>query len=180
VHATSDERQRLAANGTHVVHCPSSNLKLASGIAPIPEMLAQGIHVALGADGAPCNNNLDAFMEMRLAALLQKPIHGPRAMPAADALWMATRAGARALGLEAEIGSLEPGKRADVTILDLAQPQSAPWRDPIAAAVYAARPENVRHVLVDGAFLKRDFRLTRVDPREVTRAAIAAMETIER
>ncbi|HEY2745437.1 MAG TPA: amidohydrolase family protein, partial [Polyangia bacterium] len=106
VHATDDERRRLAAAGTHVAHCPSSNLKLGSGFAPIPEMLAQGISVALGADGAPCNNNLDPFVELRLAALIHKPRAGTTAMPAATVLELATRGGAAALGLADQIGSL--------------------------------------------------------------------------
>src|SRR5207244_6996026 len=114
VHVTPEEIRLLAARGTHVTHCLSSNLKLASGIAPVPALLAAGVNVALGADGAPCNNNLDALLETRLAALLHKPRAGARAMPAWTVLEMATRNGARALGLGAEIGTLTPGKRADV------------------------------------------------------------------
>src|SRR5437879_11576659 len=97
---------RLARQQTNVVHCPSSNLKLGSGIAPVPEMLAAGCRVALGADGAPCNNRLDAFEEMRLAALIQKPRLGSDALPAAQVLALATLGGAKALGLEAETGSV--------------------------------------------------------------------------
>src|SRR5437762_6121472 len=108
-----DDIAVLARQRTNIVHCPSSNLKLGSGIAPIPEMLAAGCRVGIGADGAPCNNRLDAFAEMRLAALIQKPRLGPDALPAAQALELATLGGARALGLDAEIGSIEPGKRAD-------------------------------------------------------------------
>src|SRR5204862_7355956 len=108
-----DDIAVLARQRTNIVHCPSSNLKLGSGIAPIPEMLAAGCRVGIGADGAPCNNRLDAFTEMRLAALIQKPRLGAEALPAAQALELATLGGARAMGLEAEIGSLEVGKRAD-------------------------------------------------------------------
>ena len=145
VHATDDERRRLAASGTHVVHCPSSNLKLGSGIAPIPEMLAQGIHVALGADGAPCNNNLDGFVELRLAALLHKPRAGATAMPAATALELATLGGAAALGLEREIGSLEPGKRADLIVVEPRTPHATPSFDPVSTLVYAdAEPRRAR------------------------------------
>ena len=101
-----------------MLHCPSSNLKLGSGIAPIWKLHQAGIPISLGADGAACNNNLDMFQEMRLAALLQKALHGPEAMPAATVLEMATLGGARALGLEEQIGSLEVGKRADLIIVN--------------------------------------------------------------
>ena len=178
VHLDEGDEARLRDAGASAVHCPSSNLKLASGLAPIPRLLAAGVNVASGADGAPCNNNLDGFLEMRLAALLQKPLHGPLAMPAATVLRMATMGGAKALGLDAEIGSLEPGKRADIAILDLMMPHSAPWKDPTSAIAYAARAENVKHVLVDGVFLKRDGKLTRVDGREVSISATAALESI--
>jgi cytosine/adenosine deaminase-related metal-dependent hydrolase len=160
VHATTDERARLAAAGTHVVHCPSSNLKLGSGIAPIAEMLAQGIHVALGADGAPCNNNLDAFVEMRLAALLQKPRVGPAGMTALTTLELATLGGARALGLGDAIGSLEAGKRADVIVVDPRAPHATPNGDPASTLVYAAHSRDVRDVVVDGRVLVRNGRLT--------------------
>lgn len=180
VHLDPGDEARMRAAGASAVHCPSSNLKLASGICPVPRLLDAGVNVALGADGAPCNNNLDGFQEMRLAALLQKPQHGPRAMPAPLVLRLATIGGAAALGLEKEIGSLEPGKRADLAILDLETPHTAPAGDPVSAVVYAARPENVKHVLVDGEFLKRDFRLVRIDAREVARRATAAFETVAR
>src|SRR6185369_7285196 len=139
VHATPAERRQMALDGTNVTHCPSSNLKLGSGIAPIPEMLAQGIHVALGADGAPCNNNLDGFVELRLAALLHKPRLGATAMPAMTALELATRGGAAALGLERENGSLEPGKRADLIVVDPRAPHATPTFDPVSTIVYAAQ-----------------------------------------
>jgi cytosine/adenosine deaminase-related metal-dependent hydrolase len=160
VHATSDERRLLARAGTHVAHCPSSNLKLGSGIAPIPEMLGDGINVAIGADGAPCNNNLDALVELRLAALLHKPRVGPAGMTALQALELATLGGARALGLEADIGSIEPGKRADVIVIDPGRPHTTPSPDPISTVVYSAQSRDVRHVLVDGRLLVQDGRLT--------------------
>ena len=108
----------LAGRDVKVTHCPGSNLKLGSGIAPVPEMRASAINVSLGADGAACNNHLDMFGEMRLAATLQAMRRGPGTLPAREALWMATRAGARALGLEADIGSIEAGKRADLIVVD--------------------------------------------------------------
>jgi cytosine/adenosine deaminase-related metal-dependent hydrolase len=144
----------------------------------VPRLLDAGVNVAIGADGAPCNNNLDGLFEMRLAALLQKPLHGPRAMPAATVLRMATMGGATALGLEKETGSLEVGKRADIAVLDLLLPQTAPWSDPVSAIVYAARPDNVKHVLVDGEFLKRDHRLVRFDNRDVAMKAAAAFDAL--
>ncbi len=151
---------RLARQRTGVVHCPSSNLKLGSGVAPVPEMLAAGCRVAIGADGAPCNNRLDGFSEMRLAALIQKPRLGPDALPAAQVLELATLGGARVLGLEREIGSVERGKRADLAVLDLSgahvQPEAA---DLVSRIVYGARASDVRHVLVDGRVVVRDGRL---------------------
>ncbi len=145
------EITRLARQGTNVVHCPSSNLKLGSGIAKIPEMLEAGCRVAIGADGAPCNNRLDVFAEMRLAALIQKPRLGAAALPAGQVLELATLGGARALGLEDEIGSIAVGKRADLVVLDLREPHLHPaGGDPVSAVVYAAGPGDVRDVFVDG------------------------------
>jgi 5-methylthioadenosine/S-adenosylhomocysteine deaminase len=161
------EERLLADTGTHVLHCPSSNLKLGSGIARIPELLELGASVSVGADGAPCNNNLDAFLEMRLCALLQKPRLGPRAMPAQVAFDLATLGGAKALGLEDEVGSLETGKRADLAVLDLDQAHSLPGGDPISQIVYAARAADVTDVVVDGVWLVRARRLVPWDEAEV-------------
>jgi cytosine/adenosine deaminase-related metal-dependent hydrolase len=176
VHPTAAERALLAARGTNVVHCPSSNLKLASGVAPIPELLAAGVHVALGADGAPCNNNLDAFLELRLAALVHKPRVGAAGMTALQALELATVGGARALGWQDRIGSLEPGKRADLIVVDLRTPHAAPAGEPISSLVYAAQSRDVREVLVDGRLLVRGGRLTALtglDAEEVAATARA-------
>ncbi len=160
VHPTVDERRLLAQRGTHVTHCPSSNLKLGSGIAPIPEMLAQGISIALGADGAPCNNNLDAFVELRLAALLHKPRVGPAGITAETVLGLATRGGAAALGLSSSIGSLEPGKQADLIVVDPRTPHSVPGLHALSTLVYATQSRDVRHVFVDGRQLVKDHALT--------------------
>lgn len=146
------ERELLRWRRPHVCHCPSSNLKLASGIAPIPAYLDDGINVALGADGAACNNRLDGFAELRLAALLHKPRYGPRAMPAAQALAMATIAGARALGVEGEVGSLEPGKRADVVLVrrgGLGATPASGW-GAAEQLVYSHTGADVAMTLVDG------------------------------
>ena len=160
--------RRLARQGTNVVHCPSSNLKLGSGIAPVPEMLAAGCRVALGADGAPCNNRLDGFAELRLAALLQKPRLGPYAFPAIQALELATLGGARALGLEREIGSIEVGKRADLIALDLSGPHAQPEdADLVSRIVYSAQAGDVRHVMVDGRIVVRDRVLKSADLEEI-------------
>lgn len=165
---------RLARQETNVVHCPSSNLKLGSGVAPIPEMLAAGCRVAIGADGAPCNNRLDGFAEMRLAALVQKPRLGPEVMPAARVLELATVGGARALGLEAEIGSIEAGKRADLIVLDLDGPHAQPedgGADLVSRIVYSARAADVRHVVVDGRIVVRDAELKTGDLSKIRATA---------
>ena len=164
-----DEREQdiLASRQVKVLHCPGSNLKLGSGIAPVAELRRRGISVSLGADGAACNNRLDMFEEMRLAAVLQSVRLGPGALPARDALWMATREGARALGAETEIGSIEPGKRADLIVVGLDRPHLAPGPDPYSTLVYAARGSDVRHTVVDGQVLVRDFQPVRLDPAEV-------------
>jgi 5-methylthioadenosine/S-adenosylhomocysteine deaminase len=157
------EQQLLAHHEVKVLHCPGSNLKLASGIAPVADMRARGIAVSLGADGAACNNHLDMFSEMRLAAGLQAITRGPGALPARDVLAMATREGARALDLQDDVGSIELGKRADLIVIDRDRPHLATAPDPISAIVYAARPSDVRMTIVDGAILVDDFRLTTAD-----------------
>ena len=146
------ERDLVRARGAHVCHCPSSNLKLASGVAPIPEYLDMGINVALGTDGAPCSNTLSALDEMRLAGLLHKPRYGPRAMAATVVMDMATMGGARALGLAGEIGSVEAGKRADLVVIGRRGPHNRPvaGSDPWSEVVYACRDEDVTDVVVDG------------------------------
>jgi len=162
VHVSRREIRLLAETGTRVLHCPSANLKLGSGVAPVPEMLAAGVPVSLGADGSPCNNNLDAFVEMRHAALVQKPRLGPQALPAAEVLALATIEGARALGREHEIGSLERGKAADLLVLDLQRAHNL-GGEPYGAIVYSSGRDDVVHVLVDGRPLLFDRRLTSLD-----------------
>ena len=167
VHLSEEELGLLASKGTHVSHCPSSNMKLGSGIAPVALMLGRGVSVSLGADGAPCNNRLDMFTEMRSAALLQKVSRGAASLPAARVLRMATRGGARALGLEDEIGSIEEGKRADLTLIDLGRLHTTPRPDVVSTIVYAAESSDVRTVLIDGRIVLRDGTLTTLDEREV-------------
>jgi cytosine/adenosine deaminase-related metal-dependent hydrolase len=169
---TGDEQRLLSSTGTCVCHCPGSNLKLASGIAKIPELLAGGVQVSLGADGAPCNNTLDMFVEMRLAALIHKPRAGPLAMDGWTVLELATRGGARALGLQDEIGSLEPGKRADLSILDLGLPSSTPaGNDLPSRIVYSGSAECVRDVVIDGVQVMRARELLTLDQAAVLAAA---------
>ncbi len=167
IHLDKDELDILQRTHTNVSHCPSSNLKLGSGIAPIKQMLDEGISVSLGADGAACNNRLDMFTEMRTAALLQKALHGPEALPAGRVLRMATIDGARALGLESEIGSLEVGKRADLTLINLDEVHTSPAADVISTLIYAAQPCDVRTVIIDGELVMRDRQLLTLDESEI-------------
>ncbi len=156
-----------------VVHCPSSNLKLASGIAQIPEMMKRGIRVGIGADGAPCNNNLDPFVEMRTAALIQKPLHGPTSMPAERVFEMATVNGAAVMGLSEEIGTLEPGKKADLVMVDLHKLHCTPitGSNIYARLVYEAHSSDVTLTMVDGRIVFENGRLTTIDEEEVIRNA---------
>ena len=165
------EQSLMAERDVKVLHCPGSNLKLGSGLAPVVEMRAKGISVSLGADGAACNNHLDMFEEMRLAAVLQSVRHRPGALTARDAVTMATREGARALGLEKEIGSIEVGKKADLILIDRHQPNLALTTDPYSAIVYAARGTDVRTTIVDGHILVDDFRPTRWDSAQIAATA---------
>jgi 5-methylthioadenosine/S-adenosylhomocysteine deaminase len=168
----------LAAHDVKVMHCPGSNLKLGSGLAPVVEMRARGITVSLGADGGACNNRLDMFDEMRLAATLQAVRKGPGALSARDAVWMATRAGARTLGLEREVGSIEIGKRADLAVVGVNRPHQAPGRDVYSTLVYATRASDVRATLVDGEVLVEKGEPTRMDQNEVVADAREAASAL--
>lgn len=172
VHLSAAEFATLADTQTNVAHCPSSNLKLGSGIAEIATMLDRGISVSLGADGAACNNRLDMFTEMRTMALLQKATHGPEVIPAKQALRIATMGGAKALGLDKEIGSLETGKRADLIIVNLDTLHSLPHpRGLVSALVYSAQASDVRSVVIDGQLIMKDGDLLTLDEGEVRREA---------
>jgi 5-methylthioadenosine/S-adenosylhomocysteine deaminase len=178
VWVTDDEQALLAERDVKVLHCPSSNLKLGSGLAPIVEMRARGISVSLGSDGAACNNRLDMFEEMRLAATLQSVRKHPGALHARDALWMATREGARALAMQKEIGSIEPGKRADLILVERDRPHIAPDTDPWSTLVYATRGSDVRLTIVDGRILVKDFSLSEHDVRSITAEARTCAVTV--
>ena len=171
IHLDTEEMETLSRTKTNVAHCPSSNLKLGSGLARVAEMLARKIPVSLGADGAACNNRLDMFTEMRTAALLQKLAHGPEVLSAAQVLRMATIDGARALGLENEIGSLEVGKRADVIVVDLNQLHSSPKQDVISSLVYSAQPADVRATIIDGRIVMRNGELITMNESVVVEEA---------
>jgi len=161
---TDDEIARLAKVGAHVVHCPESNLKLASGFCPVHKLIQAGVNVALGTDGAASNNDLDMLDEMRMAALLGKAVSGDAtAVPAHVALRMATLNGARALGLDTITGSLKPGKAADMIAIDLSALSSQPVYDPVSQIVYAASREAISDVWVAGRRLVADRDLTTLD-----------------
>lgn len=146
-----EDRKLLAEAGTGVAHCPRSNMKLASGVAPVPELLEAGIPVGLGTDGAASANQLTVFEEMRIASLLQKVTRGdPTALPAQQVVEMATLGGARALGLDGEVGSLTPGKRADLAVLRLDRAGILPVHDPWSTVAYAAQDQDVEWVFCDG------------------------------
>jgi len=180
IHLSAPDRALLASRGAHVCTCPSSNLKLASGIAQLPELIAAGVNVALGADGAPCNNNLDAFQELRLLALLHKPRSGPRTIPAPEAVRIATAGGAAALGLADQIGSLEVGKRGDLIAVDITPLHTVPAASPWSQIAYAARACDVKHVAVDGQVVVRDRALQTLDLEGVRRAAFEAASRLFR
>lgn len=160
-----DEMQMLASDGTSIAHCPGSNMKLASGLAPVIEMREAGVKVGLGADGAPCNNRLDIFKEMQLAGLIQKIRRGPTALLAAEIVAMATIEGARCLGLAEELGSLEAGKKADVTLLRLDTLPQTPNNvtDVYAQIVYAASAGDVRLTMVEGRVCYENGEVAQLD-----------------
>jgi len=168
-----DEAREVARDGTRIVHCPSANLKLGSGIARVADLDALGVQLALGCDGAPCNNNLDPWQELRHAALLAKVRTSPTALPAARALRLATIDGARALGLDAEIGSLEVGKRADLVVVRLDAAHEEPGGDVFSRLVYAAKSSDVAHVMVDGELVVKNGEHTRFDGERVVASARA-------
>ena len=169
---TEDEITRYATAGAHVVHCPESNLKLASGFCPVQKLLDAGINVALGTDGAASNNDLDMFGEMRTAALLAKGVAGDAVAGKAEAiLRMATINGARALGLDGHIGSIETGKAADLIAVNLTQLETLPNYDPVSTLVYAANRQQVTDVWIAGRHIMKDRGLTTLDINELERSA---------
>jgi len=172
VHVNEAEIELLAEHGCHVAHCSSSNLKLASGLAPVVELMRAGVNVGLGTDGAASNNRLDLVSEMRMTALLAKGVSGDAAaLPAATVLKMATLDAARALNLDDRIGSIVPGKRADLVAVDLRGLVCQPVFDPVSHLVYVAGREHVTHVWVDGTLKLNDRRLVNLDADDLTARA---------
>lgn len=175
-----EEMEILLQKSVKVVHCPVCNLKLGSGIARIPEMLSKSIHVALGSDGAPCNNNLDIFTEMRIAALVQKPLYGPTAMSARQTFELATLGGAKAMGLEKEIGSLEAGKKADLTMIDLNKIHCSTSEDVdiYSQLVYQAKSSDVTLTMVNGRIVYERDHLTTIDEDNAIKQAKIATKRV--
>ena len=168
VHLLPHEIDLLAEYGCHVAHCPNSNLKLASGIAPLTQLLAKGVNVGLGTDGVASNNRLDIFAEMRLSALLAKGVSGDATVvPAHQALAMATINAAKALGLEHKIGSIEVGKLADLAAVKLSDIATAPYYDPISHLVYACGREHVTHTWVAGELRYSNGVYANIEPNEL-------------
>ncbi len=170
VHTSDNERKMLKDRNTKISHCPSANLKLGSGVAPIPQYLKEGISVTLGADGAPCNNNLSIFNEMRLASLIQKPILGTEVMDAKTIFRMASIDGAKALHLQEEVGSIEVGKKADLILIDL-DSYSNSYSDSddsiYSDIVFSSTTENVKSVMVDGKWLVKNRQSIVYDQQEI-------------
>ena len=172
VHLDSTDIAKLAETGTHIVHCPSSNTKLASGICKVPELLAAGVNVTMGTDGAPCNNTCDMLQEMRLGGILHKvTTMDPTAVPAETVLELATINGAKALGLGEDIGSLEPGKKADFVVIDMRAVHLQPWFNPVSAVVYSATGRDVELVVVDGEVVVDGGKLLTMDEQAVWKEA---------
>lgn len=168
LHLDEKEMDLIRERGVNLVHVPESNMKLASGTGPIWRMLRRGVNIGLGTDGACSNNDLDLFCEMDTAAKLAKAVeHDPTSLSAGEALHMATVGGARALGLQNYIGTLERGKRADIITVDLTQPHLCPLHNPVSTLVYAANGGDVKDVIVDGIVLMKNRKFTMLEPDPV-------------
>jgi 5-methylthioadenosine/S-adenosylhomocysteine deaminase len=168
VWVNQEEIELLAQSGVGISHNPESNMKLASGVAPLPRMLNGGVKVGLGTDGCASNNNLDMFQEMDTAAKLHKVHWGdPTACSAVQVVAMASSGGASALGMRGELGSLEPGKKADIITIDLNQPHLTPMYEPCSHLVYSARGADVRDVIIGGRMVMRQRQLVDIDEKEI-------------
>ncbi len=168
IHVNEKEIELLKNTGTRISHCPSSNLKLGSGVADIPRYLNENISVSLGADGAPCNNNLSATTEMRLASLIQKPRYSPKVMDALTVFRLATIEGAKALNLQHSIGSIEVGKKADLVLLNLEKPNLPLSDDNIySSIIYSSAMENVEEVMIEGEWVVRNGKSLYYDENEL-------------
>lgn len=178
-----EEMDLLKKTGTRVVHCPSSNLKLASGIAKIPDLIERGVNVSLASDSAACNNNLDQFIEMRLASLIHKPFYGSTAMPAEKVFELATIGGAVAMGMDHEIGSLEVGKKADVVIVDLSGLHAQPVlsdKNIYSKLVYQLKSSDVLYTIVNGKVVMENRQLMTIDEEECRKEVNKAITRVAR
>lgn len=175
------EKEILVRSQTKISHCPSSNMKLASGLAPIPELMTRGAEISLGADGAPCNNNLDGFREMRHAALIHKPLFGPAAMPAQKVFELATLGGARAVGREHDLGSLEVGKKADLAVVSLQGLHTWPYEqgNVYTQLVYQATSADVQLTMVDGQIVMKDRQLLTIDVPRLKESALRSLKRVK-
>ncbi|KAL4765325.1 amidohydrolase [Aspergillus foveolatus] len=172
VHLDDKDISLLSESGTHVAHCPTSNAKLASGTCRVPDLQTAGVNIGLGTDGAPCNNTCDLLQEMKLAAIIHKGAsYDPTVVSAESVLEMATINGAKALGLDSEIGSLEAGKKADFVAIDARGVSMQPWFNPVSAVVYTATGRDVDVVVVDGRVVVRNGELLTMDEGEIVREA---------
>ncbi len=181
IHLDQNEKKQIRDTQTHIVHCPSSNLKLASGIASIHEYVENNMNISLGADGAPCNNSMDPFIEMRLCALLQKPLFGPEALRAERALELATLGGAKALGMQDQIGSIEKNKKADIVIVDKEHPSVSTVIDPYSAIVYSCLGRDVRDVFINGKLIVKNKTHQVFDQKKVLeKAKIEHLKLLDR
>lgn len=177
---TAREMKLLKESETRVAHCPTSNLKLASGVAKLPELIDQQIHIALGSDSAASNNTMDMFHEMRMAALLPKHRSGVKAVPAQKIVELATIGGAEALGIGRDVGSVEVGKKADLVVINLDNAHLRPRHDWYAMLVYAARPGDVQHVMIDGELIVKDRELIPIEHQVILEDADKALAKVLR
>lgn len=182
IHLDEEEKNILVKNKVNIAHCPSCNLKLGSGIAAIPDLLKRGGNISIGADGAPANNNLSMFVEMRLAALIQKPWYGASSMSAQTVFEMATLGGARAMGLEQEIGSLEIGKKADIAVVNIENWHCWPVSNAnyYAQLVYQVQTQDVDSTIVDGQILMQNGELKSLPKKEIFRRAESCLNNVKK
>lgn len=176
----NEEMEAIRESGTKIVHCPSSNMKLSSGIAKIPEFLDLRVDVGIAADGAPCNNNLDMLLEMRLSSLIQKLRLGPKAMDCKKVLYLATMGGAKVMGMENEIGSLEEGKKADIIIMNINKVHSTPSYnvDIESQIVYSAKSEDIETTIINGEILMENRMITTMDECEIIKKCNSSIERL--
>ena len=166
-----NEKSILKEDDIKVIHCPTANLKLGSGIAPVPEYIKNDITVSIGADGAPCNNNLNIFNELRLAGLIQRPRYGVNAIPAIDLFKMATINGAKTLQQENQIGSIEIGKKADLNFIHSQEIHSEPFSDIYTKIIYSTYATDIHHVIINGKWVLKNRNLITLNENNILKSA---------